>query len=405
MSSTLWSRDAVASCYCSALRYVHSHCPCHKCNGKAVSRATEYRHWKEANMAHTCITHAQSSTTEVMEVEPEINYEADSVEDTYSSTSVFADSSESTTATINDTVTTTNALVDNDGDDEGLQQQPDHEPRNTLNAFGKDIDSDIVTAVLRAFAMVDNMGESKKSMLQILEFGRDCYCKGDSVMSKKWPSSWSACMNTLRRAGYKDPITYYICLNASHPNLWSISDDPQCVCRYCNGNEMIQFHYLSLVDKVRRWCSDEMFCAKMTAHWRDRQTWLYGRNNGVYKEIWDGSRFAELRWFWDPQEEWLLPTRCTFCKEVISANNILESLDVNGQTSDHEDLHIICPYCATQFHHHLQYTRGDPRNIALIGHWDGWQPFSTSAKHSCGKVGSILRNYITTGHNSMYRFH
>ena len=21
------------------------------------------------------------------------------------------------------------------------------------------------------------------------------------------------------------------------------------------------------------------------------------------------------------------------------------------------------------------YTKGDPRNIALIGHWDGWQPF------------------------------
>ena len=52
-----WSRDTMASCYCSALRYVHSHCPCHKCNGKAVSRATEYRHWKEANMAHTCITY------------------------------------------------------------------------------------------------------------------------------------------------------------------------------------------------------------------------------------------------------------------------------------------------------------------------------------------------------------
>ena len=122
------------------------------------------------------------STTEVMEVEPEINYEADSVEDTYLSTFVFADSSEPTTATISDTVTTTNALVDNDGDNEGLQQQPDHEPSNIPNTFGKD--SDIVTAVLRAFAMVDNMRESKKSMLQILECGRDCCCKGDSVLSK-----------------------------------------------------------------------------------------------------------------------------------------------------------------------------------------------------------------------------
>ena len=56
-------------------------------------------------------------------------------------TSVFVDSSEPTTATISGTVrqctlTTTNALADN----ERLEQQPDHEPNNTQNAFGKDID-------------------------------------------------------------------------------------------------------------------------------------------------------------------------------------------------------------------------------------------------------------------------
>ena len=28
---------------------------------------------------------------------------------------------------------------------------------------------------------------------------------------------------------------------------------------------------------------------------------------------------------------------------------------------------------------------GDPRNIALIGHWDGWQPFGYSGSQSCGK--------------------
>ena len=33
-----------------------------------------------------------------------------------------------------------------------------------------------------------------------------------------------------------------------------------------------------------------------------------------------------------------------------------------------------------------KYANGDPRNVALIGHWDGWQPFSTSIKHSCGML-------------------
>lgn len=367
MSSISWNRDTVACCYCSALRYVHSHCPCHKCNGKAVSRSTEYRHWEEANLAQSLTAHAHSIGPEIMEVQQVANSEIDSTEDMELSSTGSSEHAAGTLTTCANPLsitTSTSVLADDDLDPE---QQPDHELSSTQNTFGKDISSDIVIAVLRAITMVDSMGESQKSLLQILEFGRDCYCKGDSEMSKQWPSSWSACMNTLKRAGYKDPITYYICLNASHPNLWSISNDPHHVCQYCNEKEMIQFHYLTLFDKVQRWCSDELFCAKMTAHWHDHQTWLYRRNNGVYKEIWDGSRFAELQWFWNPQEEWLLPTRCTSCREVISASTILEATDDYGQgRSDHEDVQIRCPYCGNRFHHCLQYTRGDPRNIALM---------------------------------------
>ena len=40
-----------------------------------------------------------------------------------------------------------------------------------------------------------------------------------------------------------------------------------------------------------------------------------------------------------------------------------------------------------------------PEIQPFIGHWDEWQPFSTSAKHSCGKVGSILCNYMAILYN------
>lgn len=46
---TFWERGDVTCCRCSALSYCHTHCPCEDCNGKAVSRATEYRHWKKAS--------------------------------------------------------------------------------------------------------------------------------------------------------------------------------------------------------------------------------------------------------------------------------------------------------------------------------------------------------------------
>ena len=90
-------------------------------------------------------------------------------------------------------------------------------------------------------------------------------------------------------------------------------------------------------------------------------------------------RFAELSWFWDPRQQWLLPFRCTNCKSVISAEFI--STSVVQRTSC---VHLVCPHCYCDIRHTLKYASGDPRNIALIGHWDGWQPFSTSLRHSCG---------------------
>ena len=66
------------------------------------------------------------------------------------------------------------------------------------------------------------------------------------------------------------------------------------------------------------------------------------------------------------------------CKTVISTDIILEGEKALDSVS------VSCPQCYESFQHVPLYTNGDPRNIALIGHWDGWQPFSTSIKHSCG---------------------
>ena len=49
------------------------------------------------------------------------------------------------------------------------------------------------------------------------------------------------------------------------------------------------------------------------------------------------------------------------------------------------ELSIICPHCFSAFNVSPRYTNGNPRNLAVIDHWNGWQPFSSSNKHSCGK--------------------
>lgn len=118
----------------------------------------------------------------------------------------------------------------------------------------------------------------------------------------------------------------------------------------------------------------------MISHWQQKDHWFQQGNEStqIFNEIWDGERFFELKWFWNPEEQWLLPAMCPRRTEVISAN-VIASFII--QREEQETLQIKCPYCFTYFEHS---PRGDPRNIALIGHWDGWSPFSTSAKHSCG---------------------
>ena len=50
---------------------------------------------------------------------------------------------------------------------------------------------------------------------------------------------------------------------------------------------------------------------------------------------------------------------------------------------------ISCDKCYKTFLHDPQYAKGDPRNLVLIGHWDGFQPFRSTGKHGCGKTRRI----------------
>ena len=162
--------------------------------------------------------------------------------------------------------------------------------------------------------------------MDILNFGTDMYCKGNADVLKKWPKSWYACMTVLKEKGYKDPKTYYICINESHPTQWSILNHSTDACQYCGqpAARSIEYHYISLADRIKRWCANKAFCEKMTAHWQQKKHWLYRSCSSVqpyaYNEIWDGLRFHELRWFWNPQERWLLPVRFPLCTETISTD-------------------------------------------------------------------------------------
>ena len=79
-------------------------------------------------------------------------------------------------------------------------------------------------------------------------------------------------------------------------------------------------------------------------------------------------------------QTWLLPTRCTNCKAVISAETIAScEKDESGVS------YVECSECLETVPCEVKTANGFPLNLALIGHWDVWLPFKTGLR-SCGSI-------------------
>ena len=394
----VWERGDVTSCKCSALNYYHTHCPCEDCNGTAVSRATEYRHWKKASEAFLLVNVEDDINIEQSDmIYGDGNGTGDTEEQTIDELDVDENdvecgskpSSERSPSPGSGTVD--NTQISNTDRENVQMSNPEYEQVLNTGA-GEDFKQEIIKAVLNAMSLNEEVNGSQRNFLSILEYGKNLYCKGahDDSLKEYWPSTWQSSIQLLKDNGYKDPKEFFICLGDDHPCSYDIMDSSTKQCRYCDASQStyIKYSYLPLKDKIERWCNDSTFFHKMTAHWVEREHWLESMATGkdrLKKEIWDGARFNELSWFWDPSCEWVLPARCPSCKLYVGAEVLKE-----GSSHDSAALITIeCPECHFEFNHHIKTTFGDPRNIALIGHWDGWQPFSSSTKHSSGMVGTF----------------
>lgn len=45
-----WDRVDIVACSCPDKTYLHVHCPCEQCKGKATSRKVELQHWKRSQL-------------------------------------------------------------------------------------------------------------------------------------------------------------------------------------------------------------------------------------------------------------------------------------------------------------------------------------------------------------------
>lgn len=120
-------------------------------------------------------------------------------------------------------------------------------------------------------------------------------------------------------------------------------DSPSSTCKHCGRPGSIKYFYLGLSDKVETWFSDANMCSKMLVRWVNRDDWIQGtESNSVLKEVWDGRRFSELAWFWNPDSEWMLPCKCKCCGIVISEKEIRDS------PRRHEVYTLQCEECGTK---------------------------------------------------------
>lgn len=269
-------------------------------------------------------------------------------------------------STINDSGATER---DNSGRDH-LQRCPERDPEEQAARI----------AVLHALELTSQMNGSIKDFLDLLNFGKGLHSKGNSKLKTYWPKDWKETKELLKDVGYKEPRVYYICLDASHVNRYDIMDKSDQKCRHCGKVGKTKYYYLSLRNKIEKWCANKDMCEKMTAHWREKDHWFYSQEPYYpLKEVWDGTRFAELSYFFDKEKETLVPVKCTFCTSVIPATEICCGLDVGE-----DKVEVQCDDCGTLQTCQKTFVKGDPRNITLMGHWDGWLPFQGSKHHGCG---------------------
>ena len=112
----------------------------------------------------------------------------------------------------------------------------------------------------------------------------------------------------LIEEGYEDAKEYFICLSDVHPQYWDILGFQSDLCRHYGDKGTSPYYYLGLKGKMNCLLSHPDVCYTMLSYWREKDHWL-NRHGGCHtkKELWDGERFTELSWFWDPDSDWCLP--------------------------------------------------------------------------------------------------
>ena len=256
---------------------VHVHCPCEKCEDRAVYPMVAWRHmrkrirYSDANVddpdgveLDIAATSIQLSSNEEITSPSKTSVSNDCFHvspsytefDDSSSPLLLAaarDDDETDESVVLDTVSSHSGDVVNSESfsDEGSESDPAtisdraEEQGNGMIDFFRE-------AVLRLVEIKGTVGFSIKTFEDLLKWGANLHCENNEEAQSLWPSSWEDVQTLLGDIGFQMPKLYYICLDASHPSLYALLESRTDVCPRCGKQGTIPYYYLSVQDKVKR---------------------------------------------------------------------------------------------------------------------------------------------------------
>ncbi|KAL3676262.1 hypothetical protein R1sor_026210 [Riccia sorocarpa] len=189
----------------------------------------------------------------------------------------------------------------------------------------------------------------------------------------------------------------------------SLKRDYESCSERCTDDEcrlmrkhMIPFDYLAIAGIIRNLCMSRTLSHSMLSMWRARERWISTDRDPAPSfsiiEWWDGTKAKEIAWFFDSHFEFELPVVCQSCYEVYQAHPIKceELSDEFNFSKDSQAYEFACSSCGDWICADRKTTKGDPRNIAIMGYWDGFQS-STTVLRSTWVVGI---KFLNEGSNS-----
>lgn len=392
----IWKGADIVICECTDKSYKHVHCPCTSCKGRATDRKTEIRHWKEAvnlNSVNSTIKCPSSSfsasciSDDVLDNEETDQCNISDVESDENGDN-YADILHEDAFAYHIDYT---CRVDKEFDDAHAQENLCQNPLKKL----------VCKAVLDALKIKHTSGVSVKTFEEILQYGKNMLLASQSsevdldVLSTLWPKTWNEVQKLLKDNGYEGVKEYFICFCRKekqytrdgqtkkkfvYDGKYSIMENKKDKCPHCGNYGYIPYMYLGLESKVKNWFRNKEMCERMLSHWIEKEHWLDNDEEyPIKKELWDGKRWRDLKWFWNPESQWVLPTSCKHCNIPIPTEHLINSLDKDLVSNTKT---VECPYCFEQFEHCITIPRGSPLNLAIMGHFDGWEPFGTSYRGS-----------------------